>query len=675
MPTTSTFSKRARALGPQAPLVYAPGERVDARQGAGDRVAGGRVGRELGRAQPVVADAALLVRVGDGAAPRARPSRRRPSACAAPSPRRSRREVDAAHVDGEREAGIVVQQRAEALEELVGHGDLLTPAHARRKGSERGARRRNAFASPPSLPRRAGPRAPELLARRRSAGVFRSTPMTLDFGINTGFVEELYAQYLENPASVDPGWRAHFDARLAVTLGDTPSPPVTMKDTARADGLPLVNGDLGAEPAGAAVRALPWGRAAGPRVALRRHARGARARRAGRGGHPGARLQAPQRVPRARPPLRAHRPAGLAQGRPVRARPAQLRSPPGGSRPALPHHRPRRHAPGGDAARDPPLPGGDVLPDHRRRVHLHPGSGAARLAARAHGVDAEPPRPRRGGAAPHPHQAHRRRDLRAVHPAQLRGRHQALLARGRGEPHPPARSAGGAVVAARRRGDRPRHGAPRPAQRPRQHHGQERARDLRRLRGRGSRALPRRRRRQVPPRLLDRSPHRLREERPPDDDVQPQPPRVRQPGGRGPRPRQAGAARPRRSALAAPRAAAPHPRRRGVHGPGRRRRDAQPHRARGLHHGRHRPRHRQQPDRLHHRPGGQPLHPLRVRHHAHAQGPCLPRERGGSGGGRPGRPPGRGVAPALRHGRRHRHVLLPPPRPQRGRRAALHPAA
>jgi 2-oxoglutarate dehydrogenase E1 component len=38
--------------------------------------------------------------------------------------------------------------------------------------------------------------------------------MTLDFGINTGFVEELYAQYLENPESVDQSWRAYFDDRL-----------------------------------------------------------------------------------------------------------------------------------------------------------------------------------------------------------------------------------------------------------------------------------------------------------------------------------------------------------------------------------------------------------------------------------------------------------------------------
>ncbi|HSN97005.1 MAG TPA: 2-oxoglutarate dehydrogenase E1 component [Candidatus Nanopelagicales bacterium] len=36
--------------------------------------------------------------------------------------------------------------------------------------------------------------------------------MQLDFGVNAGFVEELYAQYVENPASVDPSWRAFFEA-------------------------------------------------------------------------------------------------------------------------------------------------------------------------------------------------------------------------------------------------------------------------------------------------------------------------------------------------------------------------------------------------------------------------------------------------------------------------------
>ncbi|MBK8939105.1 MAG: 2-oxoglutarate dehydrogenase E1 component [Polyangiaceae bacterium] len=35
----------------------------------------------------------------------------------------------------------------------------------------------------------------------------------LNFGINAGLVEELYAQYLENPESVDPSWRSFFEER------------------------------------------------------------------------------------------------------------------------------------------------------------------------------------------------------------------------------------------------------------------------------------------------------------------------------------------------------------------------------------------------------------------------------------------------------------------------------
>jgi 2-oxoglutarate dehydrogenase E1 component len=61
--------------------------------------------------------------------------------------------------------------------------------------------------------------------------------MTLDFGINTGFVEELYAQYLENPESVDASWRSYFDDRLAAT-----APPRAL--LSRAPSLPLTNGDL-----------------------------------------------------------------------------------------------------------------------------------------------------------------------------------------------------------------------------------------------------------------------------------------------------------------------------------------------------------------------------------------------------------------------------------------------
>src|SRR6185437_16286143 len=63
--------------------------------------------------------------------------------------------------------------------------------------------------------------------------------MTLDFGINTGFVEELYAQYLENPASVGSTWRDYFDARLhakpgsGALLSRVPAFPLTDGELAR----------------------------------------------------------------------------------------------------------------------------------------------------------------------------------------------------------------------------------------------------------------------------------------------------------------------------------------------------------------------------------------------------------------------------------------------------------
>ena len=37
--------------------------------------------------------------------------------------------------------------------------------------------------------------------------------MHFDFGFNQGFVEEIYAQYLENPAAVDINWRKFFESQ------------------------------------------------------------------------------------------------------------------------------------------------------------------------------------------------------------------------------------------------------------------------------------------------------------------------------------------------------------------------------------------------------------------------------------------------------------------------------
>ncbi len=45
--------------------------------------------------------------------------------------------------------------------------------------------------------------------------------MQLDFGVNTGFVEELYALYLENRDAVEPSWRSYFDERTGRKTTET----------------------------------------------------------------------------------------------------------------------------------------------------------------------------------------------------------------------------------------------------------------------------------------------------------------------------------------------------------------------------------------------------------------------------------------------------------------------
>ena len=54
--------------------------------------------------------------------------------------------------------------------------------------------------------------------------------MQLDFGINAGFVEELYAQYQENPEKVDPSWRAFFERQR----GNSPATAPVVRAPAQA---------------------------------------------------------------------------------------------------------------------------------------------------------------------------------------------------------------------------------------------------------------------------------------------------------------------------------------------------------------------------------------------------------------------------------------------------------
>ncbi len=156
---------------------------------------------------------------------------------------------------------------------------------------------------------------------------------------------------------------------------------------------------------------------------------------------------------------------------------------------------------------------------------------------------------------------------------------------------------------------------------------------------------------------------------------EPQPPRVRRPGRHRRRPLPAVRIRGRRAATRPEaRGPGPAPRRRRLPGPGRRRRDAQPAGAEGLQHRRHRPHRPEQPGRLHHRPRGGALDPLRGRHGEGVQRADRPRQRRRRRGLHGRGAAGDGLPRALEPRHRDRRDRLPPLRPQRDRRAGLHAA-
>ena len=95
----------------------------------------------------------------------------------------------------------------------------------------------------------------------------------------------------------------------------------------------------------------------------------------------------------------------------------------------------------------------------------------------------------------------------------------------------------------------------------------------------------------------------------------------------------------------------------------------------GFSHRRHDPCHRQQPDRLYHRPVRRPFEPLPVGCRQGRPGADLSRQRRRSRSGRRGRSHRRRISPRVQKGCRRRPVLLSPARAQRGRRAGFYPAA
>ena len=182
-------------------------------------------------------------------------------------------------------------------------------------------------------------------------------------------------------------------------------------------------------------------------------------------------------------------------------------------------------------------------------------------------------------------------------------RHQALRARRRRSDDPRARGGDQVRRPARGQGNRLRHGAPRPAQRARQRHGQALQGDLPRILRRLGQSRGRRRlgRRQVPPRHLDR-PRVRRDQGAHEPGAQPLPPRGGRSGRAGQGARAAGLPRRHRPEQVQAGAAGADPRRRGLRRAGHRlgvpRLLGRPR----LRHRRLHPFHHQQPDRLHHLP-------------------------------------------------------------------------
>ena len=310
---------------------------------------------------------------------------------------------------------------------------------------------------------------------------------------------------------------------------------------------------------------------------------------------------------------------------------------------------------------------------HRRRVHAHPAPGRESLDPAAGGERPEPHPLHAPAQARHPARAGHGGGVRAL-PARQVPRHQAVLDRGGGEPGPGAGGDHPRLRRARRRGNRLRHAASRAHQRAHLGDGQKLRRRVRRVPGQrfARRRRPRVRRREIPPRRVVGPDLAGRAADPPLHDRQPVAPRMGEPGGDGPRARQAGGARRRRPCAGHGGAAA---RRRRVRRAGGGGGDARHVGAARPPLGRRGPHRREQPDRLHHQPEIRALLALPVRRGEDGPGAHRPRQRRRPGGGGPRGDPGGGFPPVVPPRRGAGHLLLPPPRPQRDRRAGVHPAA
>ena len=337
-----------------------------------------------------------------------------------------------------------------------------------------------------------------------------------DFGVNQGLVEEMFLLWAANPASVDDAWRRYFDGLdpsdwpQLTSAGSIAAPPEAVPPPSNGNGGGMI-------PAGASAPRMPSGLFKLPptseTVPFVDRRGGERRTSFAPSGEVMAATQLQARLSAL---VNAYRVRGhlfanldpLARS-PKEAKELFL------SRYGLDHVEPDTVFSSGDLAGPPQATLAEILErlndTYTRSIgveYTFLEDSEARswlqdqMESTCNRLELS-----REEQVPHPHEAHGRRDLRAIPPHQVH-RREALLGRGRRKRHPDARSPGRARRTAGGRRDRSRYGSPRSTERDGQLHGDERPRHLRGVRRRRSRAEPRRWRREVPPRVLARSSHR-----------------------------------------------------------------------------------------------------------------------------------------------------------------------
>ena len=312
----------------------------------------------------------------------------------------------------------------------------------------------------------------------------------------------------------------------------------------------------------------------------------------------------------------------------------------------------RLYVPARDARRRAPAPARDLLRDDRLRDRAPLRPRAPRLAAQGDRVGEVPPAAFRRRAEAPARAPDRGRGDGALPPPRL-PRPEVVLDRGPRRDGADARRGDRALRRGGGARGRDRHGAPRPALRPRAHARPAVRGDPARVRGRADDRGRRRRPPKAAPATSSTTSAPRASARPTAGEItvalcaNPSHLEAVDPVVEG-RARAEQTDRSTRAGVHDPacRAADPDPRRRRVRRPGRRRRDPQPRGPRRLHDRRHAPPDREQPGRLHDRPRRGPFDPLLERPGEGLRRPDHPRQRRRPRGGDLGDPARARVPPA-----------------------------